>query len=85
MVLLGRGLQQRNENEKPPRFRHYHAYSGIFQYIQTYSCIINYIKELNKHIQNSCVTLVYSEPWHIQYPGHIENPAKDLRRSVLQK
>ena len=62
------------------RFRHIHAYFGIFSHIQACSEIIQTYPE-------PYVTLTYSEPWYIQNqkPRHIQNPVKYLQFSVFQK
>ena len=53
------------------RFSYIHAYAGIFRHTQRYSEIIRHFQELLRDIQahsEACVTLIYSEPWHIQNP-----------------
>ena len=36
-----------------------------------------------KFYSQSCVALVYLEPWHIQNPRHIRNTAKHLSSNIL--
>ena len=58
-------------------FTHIPAYSGIFRHIQTYPDIIRRIQAYSAIIQaysEPCVTLAYSESWHIQNQRHIQNP-----------
>ena len=48
-----------------------HIHTGIFRHRQEYSKIIRHFQELLRDIQahlEARVTLVYSEPWHIQNP-----------------
>ena len=48
-----------------------HIHTGIFRHRQAYSKIIRHSQELLRDIQahlKARVTLVYSEPWHIQNP-----------------
>ena len=54
-----------------------HAYSDIFRHIQTYPDIIRHIQAYSGIIEaysQPCVTLAYSESWHIQKQRHIQNP-----------
>ena len=53
---------------------------GIIMHIPTYSGIMRETQELIRYIQiysEPCVTMVYSEPSHIQYQRHIRNHARD--------
>ena len=62
-------------------------YDGLFDRIL---CNIGVFRTLSnicdeKLYSQPCVTLVYSESWHIQNPGHIQNTAKHLSRNILFK
>ena len=64
------------------------AYSRVLRQIPVHSDIFMH-SQLHSGIKQTysefCVTLVYSEPWHIQYWQHIQKPAKHLRQSVFCK
>ena len=51
---------------------------GIFTHIPAYSDISRHIQpDIIRHIEaysKPCVTLTYSEPWHIQNQRHIHDP-----------
>ena len=58
-------------------FTHIPAYLDIFRSNQACSWIIRAYSDIFKTLGNISIfkTLVYSEPWHIQNQGHIQNPA----------
>ena len=80
------------------RFSHIHTYAGIFRHRQAYSKKIRHFQELLRDIQahlEARVTLVYSEPWHIQNPyifgtlvysefWYIQNPAIFKTRPIFR-
>ena len=63
--------------------------SGIFTNIPAYSSIVRYSQGYSgiRHIQaylESCVTLSYSEAWHIQNQRHSQNPGIFITLAYLE-
>ena len=63
--------------------------SGIFTNIPAYSSIVRHsqgysgIRDIETYLE-SCVTLSYSEAWHIQNQRHIQNPGIFITLAYLK-